>query len=536
MKKTVQIMFSLGLSLVLLWTVLIPALKVRAAEEITSVSIDLDEPEAGCAPDYEPDLPWGADYYSADYNTDSFKHDMFWYDETDSSYVDVTDDDFLYGYGHVYSATIYLTAKEGFQFADGCTAEVNGNQAECSVSGNGQLRVDYTFPKTKKAITSVSMTVDAPIAGAFPDWSPEFPSNAHYQLEESDNDLYVVSGVYWVDLTATNYMFVNSTTYQLQHEYKITVTLYPKSGYQFTDQVTAKVNGKTAEVRHEFGYLLVSYQFPKITTSIITTQPENVSATEGKTATFKVVASGSNLSYQWYYQKPGESYSWTMVSINGTSATYSLTTAARHNGYTYRCRVTSDGKTVYSNTAKLTVRPGITTQPSAVTVKEGKKATFKVVASGTGLTYQWQYKKPGATSYTNVSKNGTSATYSLTAEARHNGYVYRCKVTNSGGGTRYSATAKLTVRPTITTQPSAVTVKAGAKATFKVVASGTGLTYQWQYKKPGETTWNNVSVNGTSATYSLTTAARHNGYVYRCKVTNSGGGYVYSSSVKLTVK
>ena len=101
---------------------------------------------------------------------------------------------------------------------------------------------------------------------------------------------------------------------------------------------------------------------------------------------------------------------------------------------------------VYSNTATLTVCPEITTQPSAVTVKEGQKATFKVAASGTGLTYQWQYKKPGATSYTNVSKNGTSATYSLTAAARHNGYVYRCKVTNSGGGYVYSSSVKLTVK------------------------------------------------------------------------------------------
>ena len=61
MKKTVQIMFSLGLSLVLLWAVLTPVTKVRAVEEITSVSIYLDEPEAECAPDYEPELPWDAD-------------------------------------------------------------------------------------------------------------------------------------------------------------------------------------------------------------------------------------------------------------------------------------------------------------------------------------------------------------------------------------------------------------------------------------------------------------------------------------------
>ena len=58
-----------------------------------------------------------------------------------------------------------------------------------------------------------------------------------------------------------------------------------------------------------------------------------------------------------------------------------------------------------------------------------------------------------------------------------NGYVYRCKVWNSAG-TVYSSAVKLTVTlvtPTITTQPSATSVVAGAKASFKVVASGGSL-------------------------------------------------------------
>ena len=44
-----------------------------------------------------------------------------------------------------------------------------------------------------------------------------------------------------------------------------------------------------------------------------------------------------------------------------------------------------------------------------------------------------------------------------------------------------------------------------------------------------------MTVNGKAATYSLTTAARHNGYQYKCTVTNSAGS-VTSSAVKLTVK
>ena len=41
--------------------------------------------------------------------------------------------------------------------------------------------------------------------------------------------------------------------------------------------------------------------------------------------------------------------------------------------------------------------------------------------------------------------------------------------------------------------------------------------------------------NGTSATYTLTTAVRHNGYKYKCEVKNAAGS-VFSNIVTLTVK
>ena len=259
----------------------------------------------------------------------------------------------------------------------------------------------------------------------------------------------------------------------------------------------------------------------------------------GQSATFKVVASGGGLSYQWWYKKPGDT-SWTKVSSKGTSATYTLTTAERHNGYTYRCVVKNSLGSVASSNVTLTVKAGkptITTQPTSVSVAAGKTATFKVVASSSGLTYQWWYKKPGDTSWTKVAKNGTSATYKLTTAERHNGYTYRCVVKNAAGSVA-SSNVTLTVKagkPTITTHPKSVSVKAGETATFKVVASGSDLKYQWYYKKPGDTSWTKVSKNGTSATYTLTTAERHNGYTYRCVVKNAAGS-VASSNVTLTVK
>ncbi|MBR3109000.1 MAG: leucine-rich repeat protein, partial [Clostridia bacterium] len=267
----------------------------------------------------------------------------------------------------------------------------------------------------------------------------------------------------------------------------------------------------------------------------ITTQPTSATVVEGKTATFKVVASGAT-GYQWHYQKPGET-TWNAVSNNGTSATYSLTTQAHHNGYKYRVKVSNNAGYIWSNTVTLTVvsKPVITSQPSNKTVNEGETVTFKVVVSGIGLSYQWNYQKPGETTWNVVSNNGTSASYILTTAAHHNGYKYRVKVSNAAGYV-WSNTVTLTVitKPVITTQPANKKVNEGETATFKVVASGIGLSYQWNYQKPGETTWNAVSNNGTSATLSVTAAAHHNGYKYRVKVSNSAGS-VWSNTVTLTV-
>ncbi|MBR3106049.1 MAG: leucine-rich repeat protein [Clostridia bacterium] len=268
----------------------------------------------------------------------------------------------------------------------------------------------------------------------------------------------------------------------------------------------------------------------------ITTQPTNQNVNEGAKATFKVVATNAD-TYQWHYQKPNDS-TWTAVSNNGTSATYTLTTAARHNGYKYKVKVSNSAGYVWSNVVTLTVttatKPTITTQPTNKTVNEGANATFKVVATG-ATGYQWHYQKPNDSTWTAVSNNGTSATYTLTTAARHNGYKYRVKVSNSAGYV-WSNTVTLTVnlKPVITEQPANVTVAAGSKATFKIYANG-ATSYQWYYQKPGENTWNKVSNNGTSATYTLTVAARHNGYKYKCVVTNAVGS-VESIVVTLTVK
>ncbi|MCX8517939.1 MAG: DUF1566 domain-containing protein, partial [Rhodoferax sp.] len=110
-----------------------------------------------------------------------------------------------------------------------------------------------------------------------------------------------------------------------------------------------------------------------------------------------------------------------------------------------------------------------------------------------------------------------------------NGAVFTVVVSNSAG-TVTSSGAALTVNaavaPTITAQPIAQTITAGATATFTVTATGTApLSYQW--KKNG------TDISGaTSSTY--TTPAMSSGVAYSVVVSNSAGSAT-SSSASLTV-
>ena len=155
------------------------------------------------------------------------------------------------------------------------------------------------------------------------------------------------------------------------------------------------------------------------------------------------------------------------------------------------------------------------------------------------LKYQWQYKAPGAAKWTNPSAAGAkTATYTFDAKAGHNGYQFRCVITDGNGNQTISNSATLTVAPKITTQPQSKTVKVGESTSLTVAATGKAtLKYQWQYKAPGSTKWTNPSAaSAKTATYTFTAKAGHNGYQFRCVVTDGNGNRTISNVVTLTVK
>lgn len=91
------------------------------------------------------------------------------------------------------------------------------------------------------------------------------------------------------------------------------------------------------------------------------------------------------------------------------------------------------------------VSPSITSQPSTIEVYEGQTATFTAVATGGGLSYQWQKSDNAGVDWSDITgATSTSYTTAATVRTTDNNDQFRCVVTNTAGTVNSNA-ATLTV-------------------------------------------------------------------------------------------
>ena len=331
----------------------------------------------------------------------------------------------------------------------------------------------------------------------------------------------------WQYRTSSTGAWKNSTFSGSDTGYLFVPATAARNGYQYRCVIT-DANGEALYSDAATLNVIV----PALT---ITTQPKSVKQAVGTTAKFTVEASDSSCSYQWQWKSP--TGSWTNCSLTGAkTATLSMPVTAARNGYQYRCKVSNSAGSVTSSAATLTVRTTITTQPQSTKLRVGETAKLTVKATGAGLTYQWQWRKPGG-SWTTCSLTGAkTATLSVPVTAARNGYQYRCVINNANNSPAYSNAATLTVRTTITAQPKSVSAKAGSTVKFTVSATGAGLTYQWQYRTSATGTWATCGLTGNkTATLTVPVTAARSGYQYRCVINNANNAKAYSNAATLTV-
>ena len=274
----------------------------------------------------------------------------------------------------------------------------------------------------------------------------------------------------------------------------------------------------------------------------ILSHPADVTADLGDLVTFTVEAQGEGLIYQWFYRSPGKTTWYPSAKFDGPVATVEMT--AKRDGQSYYCVVTDEnGESLSSEAATMTLTPPaaeIISHPQNQAVKLGANAVFAVETTGKNLAYQWQYRQPGKTSWYDSSAEGADTpTLTIQATSRRDGQSYRCIVTDEHGNVLTSEAATLTIAAPalqILTQPEDQTVSLGENAVFAVTASGEGLTYQWQYRSAGKTSWYTSSAAGAQ-TPELTIAAtaKRNGQSYRCIITDADGNTVISDAAALII-
>ena len=257
----------------------------------------------------------------------------------------------------------------------------------------------------------------------------------------------------------------------------------------------------------------------------ITTQPRPAALCGGEDLTFRVVATGDDLSYQWYYNNA------PYPAVNTSATTSTLVIEDAHNNpeffsNTFYVVVSNACATVTSINVGTTVSevPTITGNPLPDNVCAGTTVTLTADATTNyptdTLTYQWTLNgMPIAEYNTNI--------ISFEMDSAHMG-IWQCEFTN-GCGTVSSNQAEVTVKmpPVVETQPSGVDVCEGEPFALSTKITGIEpITYTW-LKDNGDEAFSDVTMAGltgvhTSTMEAATANAVHEHY-YFCYATNECG-------------
>ncbi len=195
-------------------------------------------------------------------------------------------------------------------------------------------------------------------------------------------------------------------------------------------------------------------------------EPQNLTITNGDSASFKVYASGAPLlSYQWQ---------WNGTNIVGAiKATLNLTNVQYTSAGNYSVIVSNSYGAAISSNADLTVlvfSPSIGVQPTNQAAIVGTDVTFAVEASGTPpLNYQWAFN---ATNIVDATNETLTLDFASTASAG----LYTVTITNAYGSIT-SNPAMLTVLPLVLTAPQVLT-NGQFQFSFNTI---TGVDYSIQY-------------------------------------------------------
>ena len=248
----------------------------------------------------------------------------------------------------------------------------------------------------------------------------------------------------------------------------------------------------------------------------ILSQPANKTVCPGTNVVFAVIASGTNLDYQWQFEGvdlPGE-----------TANDLFLSNVDDLDEGMYRCIITGDCGNIASNSASLTVNNSIIllSNPVNKQICEGSNVNFSVSVSGTGINYQWRKNGTALVDGGRITGSKTSNLIINTITDTDQG-VYSCNITGTCGSIN-SLPADLIVYPqtNIVVQPVVFEAVENGNASFSITAEGHNLSYQWY--KNGTALLNDATYSGVnSSVLNISNLNSSHAGSYYCMVTGFCG-------------
>ncbi|RHV47969.1 hypothetical protein DXB46_11575 [Lachnospiraceae bacterium OM04-12BH] len=332
--------------------------------------------------------------------------------------------------------------------------------------------------------------------------------------------------------------------------YTAHITFVPAEGYGFSDSTKIQINGSECEPNLLEGKITAERYFYSSWDKLISiTAPASITVANGTAyedmnlpAQVGIVTEGSTVNkadVSWNTGAPvSGSYDPNILTEQTVTLKGKVTCpeTINVNGVNLTTSITI---TISAAEDKHTVEAPIA-RPEAGTYTENQTVTLKSATEGAVIYYTTNGAEPSSTT-------GTQYTGPITAAGMEGQSVetnIKAIAVKSGMQDSLVMTYKYTIElpsqtpeikaPVITSQPQDIAVKAGETATFTVVATGTGLTYQWERDTGnGFKEWGGIYSKSASFTTGVLSKGC-NGYKYRCIVSNSAGP-VTSDSATLTV-
>ncbi len=323
-----------------------------------------------------------------------------------------------------------------------------------------------------------------------------------------------------VPTDATNYSYNNSATV-LGNTGSLTKTGYTFNGWNTASDGT----GTDRTVGSTFNITANTTLYAKWICSAVTPTGTITSTTPACTNTTLSYSSPSNDIY-WQTSSTGTN------TANPTTSTYNATSSGAYYVREYNGTCWSDASSGYIVTINTPVT--ITTQPSTtnrIYCVGATATTLSVVASGTGLSYQWYRVSDNSAVSGEVSSTFTPPTLSAGTER------YYCIVTGTCGAVQTNNSGLYTVNA-VPQNPNGTisgTTPACSSTTLTYTpGSGqpeSGVTYYWQTSATGTSTTNNAASSITVTSGATYYVRAYNGNCW----STATSGYVVTINTPATI-